>query len=204
MATFPEQFILPQKLRIRSLDSTQTAQSQGGISHKNRIGYRHRWGFDMTTPKLNYEKAMALYAFVCSMGGRFGICTMRNPIPMLGAGAGAAQVRTAAEQGDTTVSLHAMNGSVLGALKAGDYIQFANHTKAYMVTATLNTNGLGQGTVSFTPNLRVAVPFGTAMAAGPNVHFSLELKSDDQDIQHRADSEREVPIKIEFEEYIND
>lgn len=204
MATFPEQFILPQKLRIRSLDSTQTAQTQGGISHKNRIGYRHRWAFDMTTPKLNYEKAMALYAFVCSMGGRFGICTMRNPLPMLGAGAENALVRENITQGDTVAPLYALTGNVSAALKPGDYIQFANHTKAYMVTAILNSNGLGQGTVSFTPNLRVDVPTGTSMLSGGDVHFSLELKSDDQDIQHRADSEREVPIKIEFEEYIND
>lgn len=204
MATFPEQFILPKKLRIRSLDSTQTDPTLGGISNKNRIAYRHRWAFDMTTPKLNYERAMALYAFICSMGGRFGVCTMKNPLPQLGAGAENALVRTSAEQGDTTTALYAMNNNVLGALKAGDYIQFDNHTKAYMVTAVLNTNGVGQGTVSFTPNLRIAVPAGTPMKSGGNVHFSLELKSDDQDIQHRADTDREVAIKVEFEEYIND
>lgn len=204
MATFPEQFILPQKVRIRSLDSTQTDQTMGGVSHKNRIGYRHRWGFDMTTPKLNYEKAMALYAFVCSLGGRFGVCTMKNPLPMLGKGADNALVRTSAQQGDTTAPLYAMNNNVIAALKPGDYIQFANHTKAYMVTALMNTNGLGQSSVSFTPNLRIDVPAGTQMLAGQNVIFSLELKSDDQDIQHRADTDREVAIKVEFEEYIND
>lgn len=204
MAIFPNEFILPQKLRVRSVDQTQSESSWGGITHKNRLGYMHRWGLDMTTPKLNYEKAMALYAFICSLGGRFGVCMMKNPLPMLGAGIENALVRENISQGDTSAPLYAMTGNVTAALKPGDYIQFANHTKAYMVTAILNTNGLGQGTVCFTPNLRVDVPFGTEMNSGENVHFSLELKSDEQDILHRADSEREVPIKIEFEEYIND
>lgn len=204
MATFPPEFVLPQKVRLRSLDETQVASSQGGITHKNRIGFMHRWGIDLTTPKLNYAKVMHLYSFVCSMGGRFGTCVFQNPHPPIGKGIANAFVRTSAEQGVKSVPLYAMNNSVVGALMPGDWVQFANHTKAYMVTAVLNTNGLGQGTVEITPNLRKAIPAGTSVKSGTEVNFTVELKSDDQDILLRADQGKELAVQIDFVEYLND
>ena len=145
MLIFPAKYVLPQQARLRSLDETQTPPSQGGIDHTNRIGYMHKWGIDLTTPKLKYADVMGLFSFVCSLGGQYSPCLFANPYPPIGTGTG-----------------------------------------------------------YFTPPLRIGTAQNTVLSAGPDVNFTMRLKSDSQDIQLRATEGKEVPVKVEFVEFIND
>ncbi|QDP62465.1 MAG: hypothetical protein Unbinned3585contig1000_33 [Prokaryotic dsDNA virus sp.] len=47
-------------------------------------------------------------------------------------------------------------------LRAGDVIRFFNHTKVYMVTEDVATNGAGAGTINFQPALVTAVDSDSA------------------------------------------
>ncbi|MBB1307298.1 hypothetical protein [Pseudoalteromonas sp. SR43-5] len=204
MLIFPAKYVLPQQARLRSLDETQTPPSQGGIDHTNRIGYMHKWGIDLTTPKLKYADVMGLFSFVCSLGGQYNPCLFANPYPPIGTGTGLALMRENALQGAQSVALYNLPGAKSGIFEAGDFIKFSNHSKVYMVTQSLNSNGAGQGTVYFTPPLRIGTAQNTALSAGPDVNFTMRLKSDSQDIQLRATEGKEVPVKVEFVEFIND
>lgn len=204
MLTFPAKYVLPQQARLRNLNETQTDPSQGGIDHTNRIGYMHKWGIDLTTPKLKYADVMGLFSFVCSLEGQYGHCLFANPYPPIGTGASLARVRENALQGAKSIALYNLPSAQTGIFEAGDFIQLSNHSKVYMVTQTLNSNGAGQGTVHFTPPLRLASAQNTGLSAGTDVNFTMHLKSDSQDIQLRASEGKEVAVKVEFVEFIND
>lgn len=204
MLTYPAQYVLPQQARLRSLDETQTDPTQGGVDTANRIGYMHKWGVDMTTPKLKYTDVMALFSFMCALGGKFTPCLLANPYPPLGTGMSDARLRETISQGTQSAPLYNLPGAKAGLLLPGDFIQFTNHSKVYMVTQVLSSNGAGQGTVYFTPPLRTAVAQNNPAIAGAAVKFTMRLKSDSQDIQLSAREGKEVPIKIELVEFIND
>lgn len=204
MLTFPQKYMLPQQSRLRSVDVTQTQDSQGGIDHTNRIGYKHKWAIDITTPKLKYSDVMALFSFACQLGGKYSPCLVPNPYPPVGSADFLTQSREITPQGAQSVALFNLPSAKTNLLLPGDFIQFVDHSKVYMVTQPLNSNGAGQGTVSFTPPLRKNVAQNVPCRVGDRVFFTMRLKSDKQDIQLRADQGKESPVKIEFEEYIND
>lgn len=204
MLNFPAKYVLPQQARLRSLDETQTDPSQGGIDTTNRIGYMHKWGIDLTTPKLKYSDVMGLFSFVCSLGGQYGQCLFANPYPPIGTGTDLARLRENALQGAQSIALYNLPSAKVGILEPGDFVQFNTHSKVYMVTQTLSSNGAGQGAVHITPPLRNALAQNSALIAGSDVNFTMHLKSDSQDIQLRASEGKEVAVKVEFVEFIND
>ena len=204
MLIFPVKYVLPQQVRLRSFETTQTDPTQGGIDLTNRIGYMHKWGIDLTTPKLKYAGVMGLFSFVCSLGGEYGNCLFANPFPPIGLGADLAAVRTAADQGSESVALYNLPGAKTGILEPGDFVQFSTHSKVYMVTQRVSSNGAGQGTVHITPPLRNALAQNTSLKTGSSVQFVMRLTSDKQDIQLRAREGKEQAVKVEFMEFIND
>ena len=204
MLNFPAKYVLPQQARLRTLNETQIDPSQGGIDHTNRIGYMHKWGIDLTTPKLNYTNVMGLFSFVCSLEGQYGACLFANPYPPIGTGTDLARLRENALQGAQSLALYNLPSAKAGILEPGDFIKLSNHSKVYMVTQSLNSNGAGQGTVHITPPLRNACAQNTGISAGANVNFTMRLKSDAQDIQLRATEGKELAVKVEFVEFIND
>lgn len=204
MLIYPAKYMLPQQARLRSLDETQTDPSHGGIDHTNRIGFMHKWGIDITTPKLKYSDVMGLFSFACALGGQYGQCQMPNPFPAIGVGTQLALTRGLTAQGSQQVALFNLPAATPGVLEPGDFLRFSTHSKVYMVTQTLTSNGAGQGTVSITPPLRSDLTQNAGVSTGANVTFIMQLKSDKQDIHFRADKDRERAVKIEFVEFIND
>tara|TARA_B100000700_G_scaffold321048_1_gene419507 strand:+ start:4865 stop:5479 length:615 start_codon:yes stop_codon:yes gene_type:complete len=204
MQIFPVKYVLPQQARLRTYNETQNDPTQGGIDTTNRIGYMHKWGIDLTTPKLKYSDVMGLFSFVCSLDGQYGQCLFANPYPQIGTGTDLARLRENALQGSKSIALYNLPSAKVGILEPGDFVQFSSHSKVYMVTQTLSSNGAGQGTVHITPPLRNALAQNTALIAGANVNFTMQLTSDKQDIQLRAREGKELAVKVEFVEFIND
>jgi hypothetical protein len=50
-----------------------------------------------------------------------------------------------------------MTVSTNGILKAGDYFRFTGQQKVYMAVEDLNSDGYGEGTLTFEPPLRANV-----------------------------------------------
>ncbi len=198
---FPAQFVSPRSARLVSSTQTQLNKTHGGAARPSSSGMQQRFAIELNTPPLNYADAMHLYSFVVSLEGQFKHCLLANPLPQIGNGLGAqATVRSALAQGGQVISVTDGAPSVLSALKPGDFVQFVNHSKAYLVTSVANTNGLGQSTFTVTPSLRKAVPVGTLVRSGQAVQFSMALTTDEQDIILSAQSDRRTPFVIEFQE----
>ena len=78
-----------------------------------------------------------------------------------------------------SASLIAMDGfsQTTGALKAGDYIKFANHDKVYMVVE--DQSDISTGTLTIEPPLRSAV--SATDIVYDNVPFTVRLRNDIQE-----------------------
>ena len=72
------------------------------------------------------------------------------------------------------------------ALKAGDVVRFAGHTKVYMVTTDINTDGTGAATLNIQPALTTDVSSGASVTFN-NVPFRVILSNDVQEFDYRTD-----------------
>ena len=70
------------------------------------------------------------------------------------------------------------NKKVSGALKAGDLIKFANHSKVYMVQTDIDANSSGQLTVLISPNLITALTDNVAVIVN-KPEFTVYLESNE-------------------------
>lgn len=70
--------------------------------------------------------------------------------------------------------------NITGALKAGDFIGFAFHNKVYMLTADLDIDGSGNGTLSFEPGLVASIADDETVVYG-DVQFTCRLVNDVQE-----------------------
>jgi len=85
-------------------------------------------------------------------------------------------------------------------LRAGDVIRFFNHTKVYMVTEDVATNGAGAGTIQFQPALVTAVDTDSA---GENISvnqvaFRFIISNDLQ--EYGYDNQGFVSFEIDVQE----
>ena len=197
---FPAKFVSPQSARITTKTTTQVSPTHSGLSRASSVGNTHRFSIELKTKPLSYPDVMELFAFVASLSGQHRHCLLANPLPSVGVGLGNATLREQAAQGADFIAVNASARSVLGALLPGDFVQFANHSKVYIVTTKANTNGLGQSSFSVYPRLRKAVPVGTVVTSGADVRFSMSLDTDDQDIMLAAHTKQLNTLVIDFTE----
>ena len=82
--------------------------------------------------------------------------------------------------GVTTCSIDGMPVSTNGVLKAGDFFRFTGQTKVYMCVEDVDSNGSGEGTLTFEPPLRGNVSNNNVIIYG-NVDFTVGLTGDIQE-----------------------
>jgi hypothetical protein len=98
----------------------------------------------------------------------------------LGVATGTIAVNGAILAGVTSVAIDGMANSTNGVFKAGDYFRFTSQNKVYMVMADVNSNGSGQGTLTFEPPLRSNVADNNVLIYS-NVDFTVGLTGDIQE-----------------------
>ena len=111
------------------------------------------------------------------------------------AGAATATVDGAHTAGDTTIAVDT-NATTANILKAGDVIRFANHTKVYMCTTDINTDGANKATINIQPAL-VEDLVDTESVTLNNVPFRMILSNDVQEFQYRTDGLVNYEIDVE-------
>lgn len=97
------------------------------------------------------------------------------------------QVYRVGNLGTTTTSIITVNSSTVnkgstqvvitgnnGIIRKGEFIQFANHDKVYMVTKDLQNNG----TLNIFPNLITNIPLGIVISYGNNVVLKARYDTD--------------------------
>ena len=97
-----------------------------------------------------------------------------------GSASGTISVNGALTAGTTTATIDGMATSTNGILKAGDYFRFTGQQKVYMAVADLNSDGSGEGTLTFEPPLRVNVADNNVLVYD-NVDFTVGLTGDVQE-----------------------
>jgi hypothetical protein len=97
-----------------------------------------------------------------------------------GVATGTISVNGAISSGATTCAIDGMATSTNDILKAGDYFRFTGQDKVYMAVEDLDSDGSGEGTLTFEPPLRSDVADDVALIYD-NVDFTVRLSNDIQE-----------------------
>lgn len=156
--------------------------------------------FALTTTHLDFDQMSRLFTFKAMQRGM--LSAFELVLPKLSYTRGQQvtnpRVKTTALAGSTQVSLRALKGSTQGAVLTGDFLVFANHTKAYLFTADLDSSASGLGTGHIYPPLLEDVPADTEVFVN-GVPFTVSFNKNTQEGNYKA-SRPKQRIKISVEE----
>ena len=121
-------------------------------------------------------------AFIMKQRAKLNTFTVIPPIVSnaQGVASGTISVDGAISAGATTCTIDGMATSTSDILKAGDYFRFTGQDKVYMAVADLDSDGSGEGTLTFEPPLRSDVANDIALVYD-NVDFTVRLSNDIQE-----------------------
>jgi 3-dehydroquinate synthase class II len=151
---------------------------------------------------MQQEKAMEIFAFLQKQKGSFEDFTIQAPLDNLGASKGETDIlvngsHTAA---DASIALDGFTANTTGALKAGDLIKFANHSKVYMVQSDIDSNSSGELTVLISPNLVAALADNEAVTVN-KPSFTVYLENNE--IMYSTDASGLYSISFDVREVIS-
>ena len=109
------------------------------------------------------------------------------------------QVVGAHTSGDASIVLDGFTANQTGALKAGDLIKFANHSKVYMVQSDIDSDGGGALAVLISPNL-VASLTGNEAVTVNKPSFTVYLENNE--IMYSTDASGFYSISFDVREVI--
>ena len=175
-------------------------QTLSGRKQVRQIGSQY-FSFTVQMPPLQQEKAQEVFAFLQKQKGSFEDFTIVAPLDNLGAGKAETDIQVvgAHTSGDASIALDGFSASQTGALKAGDIIKFANHSKVYMVQSDIDSDGSGALTVLISPNLVASLADNEAVTVN-KPSFTVYLESDD--IMYSRDASGFTSISFDVREVI--
>lgn len=170
----------PNSAKLTTIQPTRVSISHS-LKRQARTSNAQRWGLQFSWNATSRAVFMQFYAFLLSQRGQSDTFTTTMPghTAPQGSWAGAPVVAGAGQTG-RTVNLSGFTINQTGVAKAGDLVQFAGHTKVYMVTADANSSATGTATVSIEPALMTS-PANLAALATSNIPFTVALASDTVD-----------------------
>lgn len=157
------------------LSSEQRVFRSRSLSGKrfSRLGEYHLWRLKVTFNQLTPNEARPLMAFLNSQRGGYETFTiipdsLKTPRGNWGT------ITVSSVTNDSTLVLTGFSLNDSDAVKAGDVFTIAGGTKVYMVNADASSDGSGNATVTFDPEL-VSTPSGGAAVTHTNVAFTVEM-----------------------------
>lgn len=140
----------------------------------------HFWAIKVQYPKLVQDDFMDLWAFAIKQKGQFESfqfvpLELATPRGALG---GTPLVNGASQTGSNLV-IDGCSPNIIGWMKAGDVFKVAGHTKVYMVTEDVNTDGGGNATLGIQPDLMESPANNEALTV-TSVPFTVAFRSDSQ------------------------
>ena len=154
-------------------------QTLSGKKQVRQIGSQY-FSFTVQMPPMQQEKSQEVFAFLQKQKGSFEDFTITAPLDNLGAGKSETDILVAGTHtaGDASIALDGFTASQTGALKAGDLIKFANHSKVYMIQSDINADSSGALTVLISPNLVTALTDNLAVTVN-KPQFTVYLESNE-------------------------
>ena len=187
-------------LNFKDNRPTLLNQTLSGKKQVRQIGSQY-FSFTVQMPPLQREKAQEVFAFLQKQKGSFEDFTIVAPLDNLGAGKAETDIQVvgAHTSGDASIALDGFSASQTGALKAGDIIKFANHSKVYMVQSDIDSDGSGALTVLISPNLVAALADNEAVTVN-KPSFTVYLENNE--IMYSTDASGFYSISFDVREVI--
>ena len=175
-------------------------QTLSGRKQVRQIGSQY-FSFKVQMPPLQQAKAQEVFAFLQKQKGSFEDFTIVAPLDNLGAGKAETDIQVvgAHTAADASINLDGFAASQAGALKAGDIIKFANHSKVYMVQTDIDSDASGALTVLISPNLITSLADNEAVTVN-KPSFTVYLESDE--IMYTTDASGFYNISFDVREVI--
>jgi hypothetical protein len=187
-------------LNFKDNRPTLVNQTLSGKKQVRQIGSQY-FSFTVQMPPLQQEKAQEVFAFLQKQKGSFEDFTIVAPLDNLGAGKAETDIQVvgAHTSGDASIVLDGFTASQTGALKAGDLIKFANHSKVYMVRDTADSLSAGEMTLTIEPNLVASLADNEAVTVN-KPSFTVYLESNE--IMYSTDASGFYSISFDVREVI--
>lgn len=167
----------PSGVHVKSITPT-LASTAHSLKRQVRSRGGQRWAAKLSYANLTRIEHSPLFAFSVDQAGQFETFQIVMPgyeLP-LGTWPGAPAINGAGQTG-RSINIKGLTPSTAGIAKAGDFVKFTGHNKAYMVTADAASNGTGLATLSIRPALMVS-PADSEVLVVRNVPFTMALVSD--------------------------
>ena len=166
---------------ITSQQDTIVSVTTSGRKQARQIDGQ-RFAITLAFPPMTRSEFAPIKAFVMKQRSQLENFTLIPPTESNAQGVASTVISTNASvsAGATTCTVDGMTTSTNGILKAGDYFRFTGQQKVYMAVADLDSDGSGEGTLTFEPPLRTAVADNTILIYD-NVDFTVSLTNDIQE-----------------------
>jgi hypothetical protein len=171
----------PRNANIRSQQNTIVSVTTSGRKQARQIDGQ-KFAITLQFPTMTRAEFAPIQAFIMKQRSRLENFTIVPPTVKnaLGVASGTISVDGDLTAGTTTANIDGMTVSTNGILKAGDYFRFTGQDKVYMAVEDLDSDGYGEGTLTFEPPLRVNVNDDVAIKYD-NVDFTVSLTNDIQE-----------------------
>ena len=188
-------------LNFKDNRPTLLNQTLSGKKQVRQIGSQY-FSFTVQMPPLQQEKSQEVFAFLQKQKGSFEDFTIAAPLDNLGAGKAETDIQVVGTHaaGDGSIVIDGFSNNQTGALKAGDLIKFANHTKVYMVQSDIDANASGQLTVLISPNLVSSLADNEAVTVN-KPQFTVYLENNE--IMYSTDASGLYTISFDVREVIS-
>ena len=171
----------PRNANIRSQQTTIVSVTASGRKQARQIDGQ-KFAITLQFPTMTRAEFAPIQAFIMKQRSRLENFTIVPPTVKnaLGSASTVLNVNGALTAGTTTANIDNMTVSTNGILKAGDYFRFTGQQKVYMAVEDLNSDGYGEGTLTFEPPLRANVADNVVLIYD-NVDFTVSLTNDVQE-----------------------
>ena len=162
------------------------------------------FSFTVQTPPMDVDDHKKVMGFLAAQQGQFEAFQIVLPnlsTPQGSVAGNVLDVVGAHTAGDKTINLDGGVAGQTGYLKAGDMIRFidtttaANNVKTYMVTADMDTDGTGAGTVNIEPGLIDGVANNSTTETN-SVQFTVFMAGATQEYSTGLSSKTQLEFEV--------
>jgi len=185
-------------LNFKDNRPTLLNQTLSGKKSARQIGAQY-FSFTVQMPPLEQMKAQEIFAFLQKQKGAIGNFEIQAPLDNLGVSKNETDilVNTAHIAGVDTVNMDGFSHTN-HALRAGDLIKFAGHSKVYIVQEEVTASS-GQAAVKISPNLVSSLANNEAVTVN-KPSFTVYLENND--IMYSTDASGFYSISFDVREVI--
>ena len=169
----------PQSISISSNRPNTTFYTLSGKRSVNQFAAQY-YTLSVNMPPMKQAVYQEYKAFLIAQKGSFNTFTFQYPVNNLGVDKDKTTVATTSINvvGATSVVCDGFTASTNDVLKGGDFVKFSGHSKVYMVTGDINSNGSGASSISIEPPLQTATANNESVTVNKPL-FTVALSSDD-------------------------